>query len=126
MAIIIKTTNPQKLKDLIYKELDAGNLRTWKRRGKTEEITHYTSEGQWDDKAWLTPRIAAEDKLVFNINFPDNADLNQVRVIYGIYHGRFIERLVTNFYKELSNAYALSKPSDNDKMTEPIRKRLNN
>jgi len=111
MAIIIKTTNPTQLLALIKKEIDNGKIETWS-YDSYGDFTH--TPDQWKNKAWLRPAIYSGE-LRFGILDPKDIELSIV--VYGVYHGRFIEMLLSHFDKNFSDATATSQktPPDNFK-----------
>jgi hypothetical protein len=126
MAIMIDTKDPEGLLNLIYNEIDEENIRTWGRIGKSQQLTHITSSGQYEYLASFSPKKSAGiDKLVFLINFPADTDRNRVRGLYAIYHGRFVEMLLGHFYRHFSSLAVPSKPQLYDVMTPEIRAVLN-
>jgi hypothetical protein len=127
MAIIIKTSDPEGLKRLIYQTIDNGGLQTWARRGRSEQITHRVNGGQWDDLAWFTTRdiVPNNQELIFCIGFPADSELNRVRDIYGVYHGRFTERLLIQFHRNLSAAISTALPRNYETIPLAILNRLN-
>ena len=109
MAIIVETTQAERLVSLIQEAIDDGSVRTWS-YDTDGDFTH-TAE-QWNRAAWLRP--AAGDRLVFNILAPRGVQLS--RVVYAIYHGRFIEMLLTHFDQRFSSARATAMPTAGDRV----------
>lgn len=77
---------------------------------KKIETWSYDSDGdfthtptQWSKKAWLRPSVQG-GALVLNILNPKGVTLS--KEIYGVYHGRFIEMLLTHFDTKFSDAEA--------------------
>jgi hypothetical protein len=102
MALIIKTTNPSALLVLIKQQIDNKKIETWA-YDSDGDFTH--TPDQWKLKAWFKPVIYKEE-LRFGILGPKNIELSTV--IYGVYHGRFIEMLLSHFDKNFSDAIATS------------------
>ncbi|MDF2515934.1 MAG: hypothetical protein K0R59_1230 [Sphingobacterium sp.] len=111
MAIIIKTTSPQKLLAAIKEGINEDNIRTWS-YDSDGDFTH-TPE-QWQNQAWLRPQILAGE-LRFGILENKNKKLS--KSIYGVYHGRFIEMLLTHFDTQFSIAEATAQKSSPDKFS---------
>lgn len=95
MAIIIKTKNPKKLLNSIYRSIDQNKIDTWT-YDEDKDLTH--SPRQWINKAWLTPKIYVGE-LRFGIISQNNVPLSWR--IYSIYHGRFIEMLLNHFHSDV-------------------------
>lgn len=91
MTIFVKTDRPNSLLKRIWKDIDDGNVDTW-RYDDDGDFTH--SPKQWDGKAWLEPTIAT-GYLRFHILESQSFPLTDV--INGVYHGRFCEMLVTHY-----------------------------
>lgn len=108
MAIIIKTTAPSELLAAIKKEIDENKIETWS-YDRDGDFTH-TPE-QWTKKAWLRPKIYAGE-LRFGTLGNKNAKLS--RVIYGIYHGRFIEMLLSHFDNKFTTAHSTAHKTEPD------------
>jgi hypothetical protein len=111
MAIIVRTSNPGSLLASIKTGIATSKVRTWS-VDSDDDFTHIAD--QWIHKAWLRPRIARYDLLVFNVLSPRNTRMS--RVVYGIYHGRFIEMLLTHFDAELDDASATAMPVSPDQV----------
>lgn len=106
--ITVLTTNPQALNAMIKKGIDEGHIKTWT-YDKEGDYTH--SETQWANRAWLRPVFANQQlKLIFLA--PKNAIVEPV--LRGIYHGRFIEMLISHFGNNFSiaTATAVKAPED--------------
>jgi hypothetical protein len=108
MAIIIKTNNPSTLLKAIYKAIDDKKVETWS-YDTDKDFTHDTD--QWRNKAWLRPKIYTGE-LRFGILKQKDVELSGV--VYGIYHGRFIEMLLTHFDKQFTDAIATALKADPD------------
>jgi hypothetical protein len=111
MAIQVTTDNPQELLDLIYSGIDKGTIETWA-YDTDKDFFHNTPDGQWKGKAWLRPTVA-NGALILNV-FPPNAGVSVVA--YAVYHGRFIEMLLSHFDKKFSNAYATALATEEDRV----------
>lgn len=108
MAVTVICSNPSGLLAAIKAEISSGSIDTWT-VDADGDFTH--SVPQWRHKAWLRPRVR-EGQLVFNILSPQGTQLS--KPIYGIYHGRFIEMLLTHFDVKFQRAIssALAAPGD--------------
>lgn len=108
MAIIIKTNSPAGLLAAIKKEIDEGKIVTWS-YDSDGDFTH--SPKQWNANAWLSPKVSVGE-LRFGILKNENIDMSTV--IYGVYHGRFIEMLLTHFDDKFTNAQATAHKTNPD------------
>lgn len=109
MSIKFKTKiDPQKIISDLKKAIDEGKIVTWS-YDQDGDFTHTTE--QWKNQAWLRPKIEGGD-LVFYIIKPKNQNISVV--IYGIYHGRFIESMLKHFDSEFTSAVASALPEGKD------------
>ena len=99
MAVIVKTGKPDYLLEEIKKAIETKKIDTW--IYKDGFFTH--SPEQWIYKAWFYPKIGTGE-LKFGIYPPKDTIVNTA--IYGIYHGRFIEMMLSHFDREFSNIIA--------------------
>jgi hypothetical protein len=99
--ISFSTTKPKTLLAAIKSAIDKGHITTWS-YDSDGDFTHSTN--QWARKAWMRPRIAADEALRFNIVFPRDEIAD--REIYAIYHGRFGEMMLAHFDSEFSRISA--------------------
>ncbi len=107
MAIRIATANPSTLLAKIRQAIISGQIETWQ-VDKDGDFTH--SPQQWRHRAWLRPFIR-EESLEFGI-LP-NKESGLGRSVYAIYHGRFIEMLLTHFdgdFDRVSASALLQRP----------------
>lgn len=102
------TSNPQGLLAAMKKAIDQGHVTTWK-YDSDGDFTH--TPDQWRGKAWLRPKVVAGE-LQFGILFPSGQQ--QTRLLYAVYHGRFIEMAMSHFDKSFGVAVgtALAKTPD--------------
>lgn len=110
MAIIVKTDQPHSVLSAIKRAIDSDKIETWQ-YDDDGDFTH--TADQWSRRAWLRPRIR-DDSLVFNIVPPRTRTIS--KVVYGIYHGRFIEMLLTHFDDDFSDARATALPTSADRI----------
>lgn len=109
MAVVVKTTTPKALLSAIKRAIDRGDIDTWS-YDADGDFTH-TAE-QWRRRAWFRPR-PDEGRLIFNILPPRTGDVS--RLVYGVYHGRFIEMLLNHFDEKFSEAMATALPTNGDR-----------
>ena len=100
MALSVKTDNPTGLLASIKKAIDDKEIVTWS-YDKDGDFTH--TPDQWENKAWLRPKTVTGE-LRFVIIAPKNTTIT--KMVSGIFHGRFIEMLVSHFDKKFTTATA--------------------
>ena len=91
MAVRAFTDNPEALLTAIKKAVASGTITTWE-IDADGDLTH-TSK-QWAKKAWMRPKVL-DDRLLFNIVAAKGVTMS--KTVYGIYHGRLIQTLLTHF-----------------------------
>ena len=94
MAIFVKTTTPSLLIENIKKKIDEHMIDTWS-VDSDGDYTHNTD--QWRYRAWIRHRIEP-CRVVFYVICRNNSNMSVVE--YAVYHGRFVEMLLTHFDKE--------------------------
>lgn len=97
MAIIVQTPAPAKLLADIKTAIKEGHVETWL-VDPEGDFTHEPE--QWRKKAWLNPTVVP-GVLVFGLLGQKNVTMT--KAIYGTYHGRFIEMLLTHFDDEFTS-----------------------
>jgi hypothetical protein len=108
MAIVIKTKNPSALLNAIYKAIDDKKVETWS-YDADKDFTHVPD--QWRNKAWLRPKVNIGE-LRFGIL--GQKDVKMSELIYGVFHGRFIEMLLTHFDNDFTDASATAQKAEPD------------
>jgi hypothetical protein len=106
MAIILEPTNPKHLIKMIVREIKSGSIATW-RYDDDNTFTHTTHDGQWEDRAYLIPTVNGA-KLILGIVIPK--DEEEQSTVYGVYHGRFAEMLLTHFDSYFESLEMTSQP----------------
>jgi hypothetical protein len=91
MAIEVHTAQPEALLSAIKKAIDEKQVDTWE-YDTAGDFTH--SPLQWKFKAWFRPHVAAG---VLRFGFLGPKGVIMTKSIYGVYHGRFVEMLLTHF-----------------------------
>jgi hypothetical protein len=111
MAINFETTTPRKLLAAFKKAIDDKHVVTW---AYDNDGDFYHTPPQWKDKAWLRPVIFESQRLTLNYltrtattSGPD----------YAVYHGRFIESMLTHCDELFTSAVATSMPTNSDKVS---------
>jgi len=100
MAVHITSAQPSYLLAAIKKAISEGKIETWS-YDSDGDFTH--TPPQWNKKAWLRPTVQS-GALVLNILNPSGVNLS--KEIYGVYHGRFVEMMLTHFDNQFVNASA--------------------
>lgn len=100
MAIVTYTPKPKVFLNAIYEAIDNHKIVTWK-YDKERDFTH--TPDQWQNKAWLHPDVSI-GILQFGLISEENVPMT--KLVYGEYHGRFIEMLLTHFDEYFSTATA--------------------
>lgn len=90
MAIYITTADPQGLLDSIRDSIEKQIVRKW----TLDADGDFTHESQWKNRAWFKSYVEPRRLSFGLIGRRDEAMTKQ---IYGIYHGRFSEMLLTHF-----------------------------
>ena len=96
MAVYARTSNPKGLLDKIKDYNKKRKIESWK-YDADGDFTHIPE--QWENKAWFRPNIESE-RLVFGLL--GNKNIEMSKSLYAIYHGRFIEMLLTHFDTDIS------------------------
>jgi len=108
MAVFVKCDNPRGLLQKIYRAIDDNDVKTWT-YDDAGDLTH--SAAQWEDRAWLRPRITEQGNLVLNIVAPQGGVSTEV---YAVFHGRFVEMLLAHFDKDIESARATGQATASD------------
>jgi hypothetical protein len=108
MAITITTSSPQKLLDSIKAAIADEKIKTWS-VDDDGDFTHTAQ--QWRYRAWLRPRVS-NGKLRLTIMAPKDTAMS--KATYAIYHGRFIESVLSHFDDQVDSLHASPMPEDGD------------
>jgi len=109
MALHFKTSTPNKLLKAFKKAIDEKRIVTWAYDGDGD-FTHTTE--QWKNQAWLRPKVKKDEELILTIIKPQDKNISSV--IYAIYHGRFLEAMLTHCDLLFTRASATALPSTGD------------
>jgi hypothetical protein len=115
VAVRLFTPGASALLAAIRAAIDEGHIDTWS-YDSDGDFTHTTHDRQWENRAWLKPRIL-KDRLLLNIVFASNA--TQKRQVYAVYHGRFIEMAVTHFPAKFTEGVATANMTKEDQGLNP-------
>lgn len=108
MAVRAFTDQPAALLTAIKKAIDEEKITTWSIDSQGD-LTHTPT--QWARKAWMRPKVL-DDRLLFNIVAVKNQTMS--KTIYGLYHGRLIEMLLTHFDTQITAASATALATSGD------------
>lgn len=100
MALVINTSKPNALLAAIKNAIDDKQVESWS-YNSDGDFTH--TPDQWKYQAWLRP-IIVPGVLIFGLL--GKKEVKMTKTIYGVYHGRFIEMLLTHFDNDFSSASA--------------------
>jgi len=96
MAIFVKTNTPEMLVENIKKKIGEHRIDTWS-VDSDNDFTHNVD--QWRNRAWIRYKVEREfGRVVFFVIC--RRDANMTIVEYAVYHGRFVEMLLTHFDRE--------------------------
>lgn len=100
--IEIKTNSPHKLVDSINSAIEEKRIVTW----------HVDSEGdytptqeQWALKAWMTPIFDSTNPQLLRFGIIESKQHKMTKAIYGVFHGRFAEMLLTHFDTDIKTIH---------------------
>lgn len=103
MSILVYTNEPDDLIAAIKSKIDQkanleGSIHTWA-YDSSGDFTH--TADQWEGKAWMRS-FPLGDHLRFGI--VGRKGITMTKLVYGVYHGRFLEMLLTHFDDRFSSA----------------------
>ncbi len=107
MAVIVQTPTPSKLLADIKTAIKEGHVKTWL-LDTDGDLTHEPE--QFRNKAWLNPTVGP-GVLLFGLLGQTNVTMT--KPLYGIYHGRFIEMLLSHFDDEFTSVTATAQKESN-------------
>ena len=108
MAINFETNTPKKLLAAFKKAIDDKHVVTW---AYDSDGDFYHTPSQWKDKAWLRPTVFDGQRLTLNY-LTQTATTS--RPDYSVYHGRFIESMLTHCHNLFTIASATPEPTNSD------------
>lgn len=110
MSVIVKTKQPHRLVKRIKELIDNNEIDTWE-YDSDGDFTH--SPDQWHNHCWMHPHVTqAGEEVVFAIIGRIHFDITTTE--YAVYHGRFIEMLLSHFDTMIRSAEATSMPTKYD------------
>ena len=99
MSITVITSKPKTLLKALYAAVDDGQVATWD-YDTDGDFTH--SRPQWANRAWFEPHVIVGClKLGLIGGTQGSKRIQMTRGLYGVYHGRFIEMLLTHFHDNI-------------------------
>jgi hypothetical protein len=108
MAVRVFCSYPRRVLESISAKVRTGAIETWQ-IDDDGDFTH--SPDQWKYLAWFRP-VVEDDRIVFRILGRPGAVMS--KATYGVYHGRFIEMLLTHFDVQFSRVTATALPAEGD------------
>ena len=111
MAINFETSDPQKLLTTFKHLIDQKKVLTWS-YDRDGDFTH--TPDQWANKGWLRPSVFS-GRLI--LNFLGNEKVTTTSALYGVFHGRFLESMLTHCDTLFSSGTASAMPTNSDRLT---------
>jgi hypothetical protein len=111
MAVNFETAKPRDLLAAFKKAIDDRKVVTWS-YDRDGNFTH--TPDQWKDQAVLHPTIY-DGWLVMNFYLRKGQKTSSV--LYAVYHGRFIESMLTHCDTLFTNSTATAMPTNADRVT---------
>jgi hypothetical protein len=96
MSVRVHCNDPSALLNQINQKVREGSIDTWT-IDSDGDFTH--SPAQWKNKAWFRPRIET-GQILFRIIPAKGTRIT--KAVYGVFHGRFIEMLISHFDEDFS------------------------
>jgi len=110
VAVRFETSDPEELLSRIRSAIDDSLIETWS-YDHDGDFTH--TARQWVNEAWLRPSVS-NNRLSFYIIPPQGKTIS--RTVYAIYHGRFIEAVLSHFDHDFKRAIATALPEGADRI----------
>jgi hypothetical protein len=111
MSTNFLTTDPSSLLAAFKKGIKDGHIVTWS-CDSDGDFTHTPT--QWERKAWMRP-VLYQGQLT--LNFLGNPTTKNMREVYAVYHGRFIEAMLAHCDRMFTTATATALPVAGDTVT---------
>lgn len=110
MALEFSTSRPRSLLAKFKKGIDDGHVVTWS-YDIDGDFTH--TPDQWNSQAWLRP-LVKEGALLFTILPPQDKKIS--KIVYAVYHGRFLESMLSHCDDDFDSAVATAQAEMGDKV----------
>jgi hypothetical protein len=114
VAVYFRTVNPRKLLADFKSAIAGGQIKTWS-VDADGDFTHAAE--QWRYKAWFRPRVTSEELQLFILP-PRGKTIS--KAVYAVYHGRFIEAILTHFDQQISRAISSALPEGSDSVRSSL------
>lgn len=111
MAANFETTDPNGLLRAFKQAIDNGHVDTWS-YDRDGNFTH--TPPQWKDQAVMRPSVLNEWLVM---NFYLRKGQKATKALYAVYHGRFIESMLTHCDTLFKNGTATSMPTNADRVS---------
>lgn len=98
--IEIHTPDPHRLVEEINEAIRNGRIATWT-VDSDGDYTH--SLEQWKNRAWLSCRFNETDDTLLRFVIIEAREQKLSKAVYGVYHGRFAEMLLTHFDNQITS-----------------------
>ena len=108
MAINFETSTPKKLLADFKKAITEGHVVTW---AIDADGDFYHTPDQWKSLAYLRPTILDGTRLTLNFY---TRTTKTSKAAYGVYHGRFIESMLTHCDTLFTISSATATPTNSD------------
>ena len=108
MAINFETSTPNKLLADFKKAIKDGHVVTW---ALDSDGDFYHTPDQWKSEAYLRPKVFEGTRLTLNFY---TRTTKASKAAYGVYHGRFIELMLTHCNALFTAGIATALPTNSD------------
>jgi len=112
MAVIVYADDPNQFTETLQRIFDDGDVKAWI-RDDDGDYTH--SPSQWIQMAWFRIRPPEMDRVVFSLLGAKGMKMSTE--VYAVYHGRFIEMLLTHLDHEFSDVEATAQRHPRDRFS---------
>lgn len=103
--IVVKTNNPRQLLSGINEAIKTNRIQTW---DIDSDGDYYPVVQQWKGKAWLRPCPSDSEPNILRFGIVKPAKVQLSKAVYGVFHGRFAEMLLTHFDDDIEELFISS------------------
>ncbi|MBU7438722.1 hypothetical protein [Paraburkholderia fungorum] len=103
MTILVQVADPAALLNSIKRLIDRREIETW---AYDKDGDFYHTPQQWARKAWLRPQMSGSS---LNLKLIQRNDEMLTKAVYGVYHGRFVEMLLTHFEETVGSVQSTAR-----------------